>query len=87
MNRRNKKGDKVFLDVVIKSDGTFDAPDGSENGYEFSQTRGLVVLDSPIGLVAILPIGMAQVSSVNMTTVVGSYLNKGDEFGYFLFGG
>lgn len=79
--------EKVFLDVVIKSDGTFDAPDGSENGYEFSQTRGLVVLDSPIGLVAILPIGMAQVSSVNMTAVVGSCLNKGDEFGYFLFGG
>jgi phosphatidylserine decarboxylase len=38
-------------------------------------------------VVAIIPIGMAQVSSVNMTAVVGSYLNKGDEFGYFLFGG
>lgn len=79
--------EKVFLDVVIKSDGTFDAPDSAENGYEFSQTRGIIVLDSPVGLVAVIPIGMAQVSSVNMTAVEGASLNKGDEFGYFLFGG
>lgn len=78
--------EKVYLNVVI-SDGEFDAPDGAGDGYEFSQTRGLLMLDSPIGLVAVIPIGMAQVSSVNMTAVVGSYLNKGDEFGYFLFGG
>lgn len=79
--------EKVYLDVVITPEGTFDAPDGSEDGYEFTQTRGLLVLDSPIGLVAVIPIGMAQVSSVNMPAVVGSYLNKGDEFGCFLFGG
>ncbi|MDX2508988.1 MAG: phosphatidylserine decarboxylase [Desulfobacterales bacterium] len=79
--------EKVFLNVLIKDDGTFDAPDGSGNGYEFSQTRGILVLDSPIGLVAVIPIGMAQVSSVNMPAVEGAYLNKGDEFGYFLFGG
>lgn len=74
----------VYLDVQIQ-DGEFTAPDGA--GYEFTQTRGLIVFDSPIGLVAVLPIGMAQVSSVNMTAVVGSYLNKGDEYGYFMFGG
>jgi len=78
--------ERVFLDVVI-TDGEFDAPDGAENGYEFVQTRGVLILDSPIGLVAVIPIGMAQVSSVNMPAVEGSYLNKGDEFGYFLFGG
>lgn len=75
---------RVMLDVVIK-DGKFDAPDGA--GYEFKQTRGLIIFDTPIGLVAVLPIGMAQVSSVNMTAVEGAYLNKGDEFGHFLFGG
>jgi len=74
----------VYLQVKIQ-DGKFSAPDGA--GYEFTQTRGLIVFDSPIGLVAVLPIGMAQVSSVNMTAVVGSYLNKGEEFGYFMFGG
>ena len=74
----------VYLDVRI-TDGKFDAPDGA--GYQFTQTRGLIIFDSPIGLVAVLPIGMAQVSSVNMTAVEGAYLNKGDEFGYFMFGG
>lgn len=39
-----------------------DAKDST--GYQFVQCRGLLVLDSPIGKVAVLPIGMAQVSSV-----------------------
>jgi phosphatidylserine decarboxylase len=38
-------------------------------------------------LVAVLPIGMAQVSSVVMTAEVGRKLHKGEEFGYFQFGG
>ena len=47
-----------------------------------------MVIDSPeMGLVAVLPIGMATVSSVNLTPDVGAELRKGDEFGYFLFGG
>ena len=39
-----------------------DADDAT--GYQFVQCRGLIVLESTIGKVAILPIGMAQVSSV-----------------------
>ncbi|KAL9051581.1 MAG: hypothetical protein Q9162_005936 [Coniocarpon cinnabarinum] len=42
-----------------------DAPDTP--GYQFVQLRGLVVLLTPIGYVAVLPIGMAQVSSVMIT--------------------
>jgi len=56
-------------------------------GYQFVQTRGLVVLQSPIGLVACLPIGMAQVSSVVITAESGVKLRKGEEMGYFQFGG
>jgi phosphatidylserine decarboxylase len=56
-------------------------------GYQFVQTRGLVVLDSPIGLVACIPMGMAQVSSVVLTAEVGRELRKGEELGYFAFGG
>lgn len=56
-------------------------------GYQFVQTRGLVVLKSPIGLVACLPVGMAQVSSVVITAEVGAVLRKGEEMGYFQFGG
>jgi phosphatidylserine decarboxylase len=37
-------------------------------GYQFVQCRGLLVLDSAIGKVAILPMGMAQVSSVVFVT-------------------
>jgi phosphatidylserine decarboxylase len=64
---------------------TFDAPDSA--GYQFAQARGLVVLDSPIGLVAVLPIGMAQVSSVIITAEEGVTLRKGEEISYFQFGG
>ena len=63
----------------------FDAPDNP--GYEFMQNRGLVVLDSPIGLVAVLPMGMGQVSSVVMTAEEGKILRKGEEISYFQFGG
>jgi len=83
---------KVYLDVNIV-DGQFDAPDNADGGYEFSQARGVITIDtsnSPygnVGIVAVIPIGMAQVSSVNMIATVGSEALKGDEFGYFLFGG
>ncbi len=56
-------------------------------GYQFTQDRGLIIIESPVGLVAVLPIGMAQVSSVNLTAQVGATLAKGEEFGYFAFGG
>ncbi len=61
---------------------SFDTP-----GYQFAQTRGLFVLDTPIGLVAILPIGMCQVSSVILTAEVGVTVRKGEELSYFQFGG
>jgi phosphatidylserine decarboxylase precursor len=77
---------RVYLDVIRQPDGTLDVVDGDT--YQFNQERGLVVIDSPeLGLVAVLPIGMAYVSSVNLTPEVGAELRKGDEFGYFLFGG
>ncbi len=56
-------------------------------GYQFAQTRGLIVLETPIGLVAVLPIGMSQVSSVIITAEVGVTVRKGEELSYFQFGG
>ncbi len=82
----------VYLEANI-ANGQFDAPDSAEGGYEFAQARGIIIVDtteSPfgnIGIVATIPVGMCQVSSVNMTAAVGSNSLKGDEFGYFLFGG
>jgi len=75
----------VIMDVIKKPDGTLGAVDGT--GYQFTQDRGLIVIDSPLGLVAVLPIGMAQVSSVNLTAREGAVLVKGEEFGFFAFGG
>ena len=69
---RNIQG-KVYLDVIKKPDGSLYPVDGDT--YQFAQERGLVVTDSSVvGLVAILPIGMAQVFSVNLT---------GEDFGVF----
>ncbi|MEW7281239.1 phosphatidylserine decarboxylase [Aquimarina sp. 2201CG1-2-11] len=84
----------TYLEVNLK-DRQFDAPDNSEGGYEFTQARGIVTIDtsqSPygdMGIVAVIPVGMCQVSSVNMTAQAGenATVEKGDEFGYFLFGG
>jgi len=63
----------------------FDTPDNA--GYQFAQARGLVVIETPIGLVAVLPIGMGQVSSVIITAEAGVTLRKGEEISYFQFGG
>ena len=82
---RNISG-KVYMDVGIDEDGHFTVVDGET--YQFNQERGLVIIDSPeVGLVAVLPIGMSYVSSVNLTPESGATLQKGDEFGFFLFGG
>ncbi|OAP63756.1 hypothetical protein AYL99_02983 [Fonsecaea erecta] len=68
-----------------------DAPDGA--GYQFIQQRGCIVIDTTgfanIGLVAVLPMGMAQVSSVNLSkgSKVGNVVQKGEEISWFEFGG
>ncbi|KAE8387596.1 phosphatidylserine decarboxylase-domain-containing protein [Aspergillus alliaceus] len=72
------------------------APDHA--GYQWCQTRGLIVIDTSYdskgnkksvdhGMVAVLPIGMAQVSSVVLTVEEGQFLEKGQNISYFQFGG
>jgi len=81
----------TYLEVNLEGN-QFDAPDNSEGGYEFLQARGIVTINTEgsaygdMGIVAVVPVGMCQVSSVNMTACHGK-VEKGDEFGYFLFGG
>ena len=63
-----------------------DAPD--DPGYQWCQTRGLVVIQTENhGKVAVLPIGMAQVSSVVLTVKKDDHVRKGDNIAYFQFGG
>lgn len=64
--------------------------DPSSVGWQSLETRGLIVLQTDkYGLVALMPIGMSPVSSVNFETPLkeGSKVQKGDPMGHFLFGG
>ncbi|MCJ1259181.1 hypothetical protein MMC24_007017 [Lignoscripta atroalba] len=63
------------------------APD--EAGYQFIQMRGCIVIDAgeEIGHVAVLPIGMAQVSSIGLSVKRGDPVSKGQEISWFEFGG
>ncbi len=77
--------DRVFVRLEKGKDGSYITKD--EIGFQFRQCRGFVVIDSPVGLVAAIPVGMGHVSSVNFTAETGTCLRKGDEFGYFAYGG
>lgn len=64
--------------------------DNTVPGWQSIETRGLAIIDTEqYGLVAVMPIGMSQVSSINFSDglKVGDKIKKGDELGYFLFGG
>ncbi|WYZ46842.1 hypothetical protein EsH8_IX_001067 [Colletotrichum jinshuiense] len=76
--------------------GTLDAPDDA--GYQFLQARGCVIIKNPLlGYVAVLPIGMCQVSSVKLAWEPepgqkypihpNVDIKKGDEISHFEFGG
>lgn len=60
-------------------------------GYETSvNTRGLVFIESEhrdIGMVCVMPIGITEISSVNIQVQEGQTVKKGDELGYFSYGG
>jgi len=55
--------------------------------WQHLQARGVVVAETVFGPVAYMPIGMAQISSVRLSINKGDVLRKGEEFGYFQFGG
>ncbi|KAH7232776.1 phosphatidylserine decarboxylase-domain-containing protein [Fusarium tricinctum] len=52
-------------------------------------TRGIIYIqaEGPIGLMAIVYVGMAEVSSCEFTVTKGQPIKKGDELGMFHFGG
>lgn len=83
---------KVFMQVGIE-DQEFQSSDSATSGFEFTQNRGVVTIDTSasdcgdIGVVAVVPVGMAHVSSVMLTAVEGQHMAKGEEFGFFQFGG
>ncbi|WP_137936488.1 phosphatidylserine decarboxylase family protein [Chitinivorax sp. B] len=65
-------------------------PNDSQGYITAVAARAIVVIQSDhrsIGEVACVFIGMAEVSSCNIQVYVGQHVNKGDELGYFQFGG
>lgn len=89
----------TYLEVNINDNNQFDAPDNSDSpgepgeGYQFNQSRGILTIDTTsseegnMGIIAVIPVGMCQVSGVHMSATEGRNIAKGEEFGYFLFGG
>ena len=61
-----------------------------EPGWETAETRSCLILDTDdFGIAALMPIGMSQVCSVNFSEGLkaGDRVEKGQELGFFLFGG
>ena len=71
--------------------GFYPAGPNESQGYITQvASRGLVFIeaDNPkIGLMAVLFVGMAEVSSNDITVYEGQHINKGDQLGMFHFGG
>jgi phosphatidylserine decarboxylase precursor len=64
--------------------------DAKDPGWQNIETRGCIIIENEkYGFVALLPIGMSQISSVNFekNIIPGNTVRKGDMAGYFLFGG
>lgn len=80
---------------LMFSDCESAGPDSSagtlSQGYEASvNTRGLVFIESPdttIGMVCVIPIGITEISSVQINVSVGQSVEKGGELGWFSYGG
>jgi phosphatidylserine decarboxylase len=76
----------IFADPGPGEVRDLEAPDSA--GYQFLQTRGVIIIKNEnLGYVAVLPVGMAQVSSVVPTVKEGDYVTKGQEISYFQMGG
>ena len=66
------------------------APNDSQGYITEVATRALILIqaDHPqIGLMAFMAVGMAEVSTCDITVKVGQHVTKGDPLGMFHFGG
>ena len=65
-------------------------PNDSQSYITEVATRALIFIeaDNPaIGLMCVLPVGMAEVSTCQITAYEGQHVRKGDQLGMFHFGG
>lgn len=63
-------------------------PNNSQGYISEVAARAMIFIENPVlGLVCFLPIGMAEVSSCEITVSTGDHVDKGDPVGMFHFGG
>lgn len=87
--------DTHIVNGLMFSEAESAGPDPSagtlSEGYDACvNTRGLVFIESPdprIGMVCVMPIGITEISSVTISVKKGDRVAKGDELGYFSYGG
>ena len=82
----NPGGGKLWWDAERKRY----AFDPSSLGWQMLETRGCVIVDTgDYGVVALLPVGMVTIGSVNFEEHIkpGAQVKKGDLLGHFAFGG
>jgi phosphatidylserine decarboxylase len=75
----------TWITETKKPDGSLENTD--DVGFQFTHTRAHIIIESPIGFIAVIPVGMGHISSAVITAEEEAKLVKGDEFGYFAFGG
>ena len=66
------------------------APNESQGYITEVAARAVVQIqadDPRIGLMCFMPVGMAEVSTCDVTVAVGQHVRKGDQIGMFHFGG
>ncbi|MCB1036630.1 MAG: phophatidylserine decarboxylase associated domain-containing protein, partial [Acidobacteria bacterium] len=87
--------DARVVEALMFSDAESAGPDTTagtfSQGYETSvNTRGLVFIESDdpaIGLVCVMPVGITEISSVTIQVRRGQRVEKGEELGFFSYGG
>jgi phosphatidylserine decarboxylase len=83
----NPTGGKIWWDG---ENNRYAFDPAANTGWQSVETRGCVILETKdYGLVALMPIGMGVVGSVNFedTVTPGAIVKKGDMLGHFAFGG
>lgn len=81
----------LFSELPIAETG-FDSGAGVySQGYDANvNTRALIFIESPdpnIGMVCVMPIGITEISSISIQVYVGQYVAKGQQLGWFSYGG
>ncbi|HJW15504.1 MAG TPA: phosphatidylserine decarboxylase, partial [Flavisolibacter sp.] len=71
---------RTWIEESEKPDGSLENVD--DVGFQFTHTRGCMILETVVGYIALMPVGMGHISSVNFIVDEGDTLRKGEEFGY-----